>query len=245
MHILPLIERIFVNQFACAGREPRDCVAATIRAKNLHVEHPPRVERCFEYGLQIRRCTKQFGAALRVVHGRPSTSDAAVANTRPMKCRSPDPPNLPPQEHTRLPITSSSSGRACAAHRKAGNGIERRRQIRIPISDHRRSAPHRDSHAPPHRFGLADIGAQPQRAHLPRMLLPQPLQYERRVVGTSVVDEHERDVRRVIEKIAERLRSKPLRLVEARHDDEDVLVRESCWWSVYRLQLEVSQRDRH
>jgi hypothetical protein len=54
------------------------------------------------------------------------------------------------------------------------------------------------------------------------MLLPKPFQHEWCVVGTSIVDKHESDVFRSIEKIAERLRLKSLSFVEARHNDDDV-----------------------
>ena len=54
------------------------------------------------------------------------------------------------------------------------------------------------------------------------MLLSKPFQYEWCVVGASIVDENESDVFRLIEKITERLRFKPLNFIEARHNDDDV-----------------------
>jgi hypothetical protein len=55
------------------------------------------------------------------------------------------------------------------------------------------------------------------------MSLSQPFQYERRIVGASVVDECQRDIRGSIQKIAECVRLKPRRLIETGDDDHDLI----------------------
>ena len=62
------------------------------------------------------------------------------------------------------------------------------------------------------------------------MLLTQPFQHKRGIVGASIVDKYESDVFRPFEKIAERLRLKPQSFIEAGHNDDDAVRSRVVTW---------------
>ena len=86
-------------------------------------------------------------------------------------------------------MTSSSSGRC----RSTARNVESHPTAspgRRPSNRHRRPTPKRELHAASARPPLCRRLHEPQRTHLPRMSLSQPLQWKRRIVGAAVVNQH-------------------------------------------------------